>query len=301
MVFLSGNPVWTISLLTMDRQSGQSDTRAMGMRPLWFVELLKRAFPHRFIFARMSRLPVLRGLMDWMLFEGDDMVYLPKDRVIEIQINRAIEPPTSVVLPSQVVHRFIDEANVHFVMDFCICRESEKCEDYPRDLGCLFMGEAARRIDPRLGKLVTREEAHAHARRTREAGLVHLIGRNKLDAVWLDTGSGEKLLTVCNCCPCCCLWKVLPDLDPVLGGKVTKMDGVEVRVTGDCSGCGTCLEACFVGANSLVDGRAEIGDECRGCGRCVEVCPEQAITITIPDVATLDGTIRRIEDSVDVS
>ena len=79
------------------------------------------------------------------------------------------------------------------------------------------------------------------------------------------------------------------------------MDGVEVRVTGDCSGCGTCLEACFVGANSLVDGRAEIGDECRGCGRCVEVCPEQAITITIPDVATLDGTIRRIEDSVDVS
>jgi len=272
----------------------------MRMRPLWFIGLLKRNFRHRFLLAKMSRLPILGAIMDRMLFEDDDLVYLPKDRVIQIRIDRSIEPPINTVLPSQVVHSFIDQAKVHFVMDFCICRESNKCEDYPRDLGCLFMGEAAGRIDPRLGRLVTRMEAHDHVRRAREAGLVHLIGRNKLDAVWLDTGPGERLLTVCNCCPCCCLWKMLPNLDPMIGGKVTKMEGVEVQVTSDCVGCGTCQQICFVNAILIEDGRAHIGDGCRGCGRCVEACPNKAITITIPGVTAIDNTIKRIEEVVDV-
>lgn len=263
--------------------------------------MLKKNFRHRFRLARLSRLPILRTIIGWMLFEGDDLVYLPKDRVIEVEVNKSFDPPVSVVLPSQVVHSFIDRASVGWVIDFCICRESNRCEDYPRDLGCLFLGEAASGIDPRLGRLVGREEAHRHVRRAREAGLVHLIGRNKLDAVWLDVGPGERLLTVCNCCPCCCLWKMLPDLDPLFGGKVTKMEGVEVRVTDDCVGCGACLESCFVGAIQIEDGRAEIGDECRGCGRCVEVCPEGAITITVPDLADVESTIRRIEGVVDVS
>jgi len=94
---------------------------------------------------------------------------------------------------------------------------------------------------------------------------------------------------------------MLPDLDPLIGSRVTRMEGVEVRVTDDCVGCGVCLESCFVGAIRLVDDTAEIGDECRGCGRCVEVCPERAISISIPDVAAVNSTIRRIEDAVDVT
>ena len=66
-------------------------------------------------------------------------------------------------------------------------------------------------------------------------------------------------------------------------------------------GCGACLESCFVGAIRLVGGRAVIGDECGGCGRCVEVCPEGAITITVPDLADVESTIRRIEGVVDVT
>ncbi len=136
--------------------------------------------------------------------------------------------------------------------------------------------------------------------RAGEAGLVHLIGRNKLDTVWLDVGPGERLLTVCNCCSCCCLWRMLPDLHPDIGGKVTKMEGVEVNVTEACVGCGTCTEKCFVDAIKLVDGRAQIGEECRGCGRCVEVCPQGAIRMTVPDVADIDGTFRRIQKAVDL-
>jgi len=270
------------------------------VQPLWFIEQLKRNFHRRFTLAKVSRLPLLGWLTDRMLFKDDELVYLPKDRVIQVEVNRAIEAPVNMVLPSQVVHSFIDQAEVHWIMDFCICRVSNECRDYPSDLGCLFMGEAALRIDPRLGRLATREEAHEHIRRAGEAGLVHLIGRNKLDTVWLDVGPGERLLTVCNCCQCCCLWKMLPDLAPAIGSRVTKMDGVEVEVTPDCVGCGTCQGSCFVDAIKIVDGRAQIGEECRGCGRCVEACPEHAITITIPDLAAIARTIKRIENVVDV-
>lgn len=267
------------------------------MLPLWVIDFIKKNFKYRFLYARLSRLPLLGGLVDWMLFDHDNMVYLPKDSVV-IEINQEI-PFTNTVLPSQIVHRFIDEANTHFIMNFCICRDSTQCKDYPIELGCLFMGEAAKRIDPRLGRLVTREEAHQHAIKAREAGLVHLIGRNKLDAVWLDTGPDEKLMTVCNCCPCCCLWKMLPNLGEHISEKITRMDGVKVEVTGDCVGCGTCIDTCFIDAIKLVEGYATITDACRGCGRCVEACPEKAITITI-DPEAYQKTITRIDSSVDV-
>ena len=275
-------------------------SQVVSVRPLWFIEQLKRSFHRRFTLARLTRLPLLGGLMDRMLFRGDDLVYLPKDSVIQVEVNRAIEPPASTVLPSQVVHALIDRAEVHWIMDFCICRVSSGCSDHPQDLGCLFMGEAVRRIDPRLGRLASREEAHEHVRRAGEAGLVHLIGRNRLDTVWLDVGPGERLLTVCNCCRCCCLWRMLPDLSPSIAGRVTKMEGVEVEVTRDCVGCGACLDSCFVDAIEMGDGVARIGEGCRGCGRCVEACPVGAVSITEPDRDDIDETIKRIEGAVDV-
>ncbi|MDY6794139.1 MAG: hypothetical protein SWK76_02475 [Actinomycetota bacterium] len=58
-------------------------------------------------------------------------------------------------------------------------------------------------INPKLGRRVTREEAREHVRRCREAGLFHIIGRNKIDMVWLNIRLGQRLLTICNCCPCC--------------------------------------------------------------------------------------------------
>jgi len=238
--------------------------------------------------------------MDNMLFENDDLVYLPIDKVIKIDVGEQIDPGSSTALPSSVVHTFIDRAEVHWVMDFCICRDANKCKDYPRDLGCLFLGEAARRIDPRLGRLVSKEEAHRHAEKARNAGLVHLIGRNKLDAVWLDVRPGERLLTICNCCPCCCLWKMIPSLTDKIGNKITKMEGVEVTVNSNCVGCGICEEVCFLRAIRIVEGKAEITDMCRGCGRCAETCPHKAIEVRTPSIEAIEHTIKRIEEVVNV-
>jgi len=269
-------------------------------RPLWFVGLIKKTFPGRFLLAKLTRLPLLGGLVDRFLFWGDDIIYLPRDNVIHI--NQPIAAPEQMALPSQVVEHFIEQANYHWIMDVCICRDAAQCEHYPIELGCLFLGEAVLGINPRLGRLVTRDEALEHVRRCREAGLLHMIGRNKLDTVWLGVNPGHKLLTICNCCPCCCLWKMLPDLPPFIGDKVTRMPGVAVTVTDRCVGCGTCTQdVCFADAIHLQDGRAVISDACRGCGRCVQVCPEAAIELTIDDDGFIADTIARISSLVDVS
>jgi len=44
------------------------------------------------------------------IFDGDNMVYLPKDRVI--QMKKPIENPSEIVLPSQVVEHFIQKSQL---------------------------------------------------------------------------------------------------------------------------------------------------------------------------------------------
>lgn len=269
-------------------------------RPRWQVELIKKAFPGRFLAARATRLPVVGNVVDRWLFGGDDLMYLPRDRVI--QIDQPIDMADEMVLPSQVVEHFIEQATTHWIMNVCMCRDANQCKDYPIDLGCVFLGEAASGINPKLGRRVTKEEALAHVQRCREAGLVHLIGRNKLDTVWLGVGPGDRLLTICNCCPCCCLLRTLPHLTPQIADKITRMPGVTVSVNGNCIGCGTCTQdVCFVNAIDLADGQAVIGENCRGCGRCVELCPERAIEISVEHGQFVQESIARISSRVNVS
>jgi ferredoxin len=269
-------------------------------RPVWFVEIIKKFFPRRFRAAGATNLPLLGNLVDHMLFEGDDLLYLTRNKAI--QVNEAIEYGEDIALPSQIVSHFINEANVHWIMNECICRSADSCQEYPIDLGCLFLGEAAEGINPELGRRVTVDEALEHVRRTQQAGLVHMIGRNKLDTVWLGVGPGTKLLTVCNCCPCCCLWRMIPQVTPLISTKVKRMPGVSVRVGDDCIGCEVCIDGvCFVNAISMNDGVAIISEACRGCGNCVIVCPERAIEISIDDQRFIEETISHIAPLVDIA
>lgn len=269
--------------------------------PYWIKILINKTFSGRFFFSKLTHNPVIGRMVDHALFDGDDIMYLPKDRVIPV--NTSIDRPESLMVPSLIVDHFIREANYHWIMDFCICRDSSGCRDYPVDLGCIFLGEAAMNINPKFGRRVTSEEALDHAVRCREAGLVHLVGRNKLDTVWLGVGPGRKLLTICNCCPCCCLWKMLPAITPEIGGKVSRMPGISVRVSDNCQGCGTCAKnVCFVNAIHIENKQAVINEkECRGCGRCVEACPNNAIEVIIENSDFINNTIRRISNLVDVT
>jgi ferredoxin len=267
---------------------------------MWIVNIIKAFFPGRFLAARVTRIPVIGQMVERTFFKGDGLFYLPKDNTIAIDV--PIENPSGIVLPSKVVEYFIEISEYRWIMHTCLCRESNGCKDYPINYGCLFLGEAVLGINPALGRMVNKEEALAHVRRCREAGLVHLIGRNKLDSIWLGVGPGTKLLTICNCCSCCCLWKMLPYLKPVISEKVSKMPGVKVTITERCKGCGTCQEnVCFVDAIRLIDHHAEIGEDCRGCGRCMDACPNDAIELIIDDLGFVQEAIDRISMLVDVS
>lgn len=268
---------------------------------IFMARLARMGFPSRFLIAKASRVPFfgkpIRALLARGLFPGVDLQYLPKSA--SISVGKTIEGGQQAVLPSDMVHRYIDKAKKRWIMNECICRAAEKCEHYPRDLGCLFLGEATESIDPRLGRMVSAEEAHAHVERAEKLGLVHMIGKDRLDSLWLGAKPEERLMTICNCCECCCLWKVIPDLPEDLAGHIKRLPGVSVEVGEGCVGCGACAKGlCFVDAISLSGGRAIISDACRGCGRCVSVCPVGAITLTIAkDTAE---TERRLDDLVDL-
>ncbi len=266
-----------------------------------FAVFLEQGFSLRFLLAKMTRVPPLKRFLDAMLFSHTNLTYLVKDSVVEIAVDQSFQPPNSMVLPSQIVERFIRSASHRFLMDFCICRQAMHCKNHPEELGCLFLGDAVKGISPGYGREVSLEEALSHVERCRKSGLVHMIGRDQIDRTWLQVKNGEKLMTICNCCSCCCLWKWLPDLDPEIRSKVKRMPGVTLEVTADCSGCGTCVGTCFMHAIELRNSKACISDECRGCGRCVDVCPSHAIHLRIDDSGFLERTIERINASVDVT
>jgi ferredoxin len=272
------------------------------------VRVIKSTFNTRFTLARVcKKIPPLAGVVDKLLFEGDDILVIPRDVTVKskterVQVNSEIELSEEVLLPSQVLRDMIDKSRYHLIMNSCICRVSNHCEDYPQDLGCLFLGRGVRKISPNLGRLVSKEEAQEHADKCQKAGLVHIIGRNKIDSVWLNTGPKEELLSICHCCPCCCLWKMAPDLPEDLGNSIHPMEGVVLDFKEAlCTGCGSCTHgSCFVDACTLVDGKVKIDTQkCRVCGRCAELCPAGAISIKM-DEDSLGRSLEILEALVDV-
>ena len=276
------------------------------------VKVIKLTFNSRFTLAKVCRkIPIIANIVDKLFFEEDDIQVLPRDSSIksnntriseEITVNTAIEVPENVMLPSIVLKEMIMKSKYHVIMDSCICRVSNDCTDYSQNLGCLFLGRGSTRISPKLGKAVSSYEAIEHVDKCQEAGLVHIIGRNKIDSVWLNTGPKEELLSICACCPCCCLWKMTPDLPEHIGKSFSKMEGVELNFDKTiCVGCGDCMkDICFVEAISIENKKANIDmEKCRCCGRCAEICSSGALKIQMEKNGIKDS-IERVESLIDV-
>ena len=261
----------------------------------WFV---RRLFGTRYRLASWTRKHRrFGGLVRRMLFDEDDMVVIPKDTSLvdldmDIEIDGAGE---RTVLPSDIVKDVIRRNDEIFIMNNCLCRKSNGCKDYPMDRGCIFLGKGIRKIPAKYGHRATADEAVRYIDECSEMGFVHIIGRNKLDSLWLGTGDKKDLMTICNCCPCCCLWNIVRDVSDDISSVYKRMDGVGISVdTEKCVGCGACEEICFTKAVSIVEGRSHIDiDRCRCCGRCVESCSFDAISISFdPDV--VEGEVERI-------
>ncbi len=241
-------------------------------RPAWQIRAVIAFWPLKNLLAKMVGWPVIGRWMRFA-FRGDRASYIP--------VHAELEGPGSVALPGRVVEHFIEEASFRFVLHQCLCRSLEMCSNYPKEIGCLFLGEGAKEIACSLGREATVGEALAHHRKAIGLGLIPMVGKLRWDSLWLGVKRREQFLTICHCCDCCCYFRLYRYLPGEIARSLQKLEGLDVQVGEACDGCGTCVERCFIRAMRLRDGKAEAGEECRGCGRCAQVCPKKAVQMII--------------------
>ena len=70
--------------------------------------------------------------------------------------------------------------------------------------------------------------------------------------------------------------------------------GIRVDID-ECTGCGSCIDACPFGLIEIVDDVARIGEGCNLCGACRDVCPVDVIIIDVTtDTAPTDDSYRGV-------
>jgi ferredoxin len=245
------------------------------------------AYPKQVVKAFLSLWPLTHLVKKLSAYTPFRQLFAPlvKDGIFDvtfIPVSEDIPAPQSTALPRQAIAELIEASSHRFIHNGCICRNQEGCVNYPRELGCIFLGEAASRLHPSLGHRASVEECLDHLERASETGLTGMIGRIWFDATTLGLlRDFRNFLVVCFCCDCCCLVRAdIKEAGPGFKQAIKKLDTVEVSVTDDCVGCGTCVSTCFVGAAALVEGRSHIDPEaCKGCGRCALACPNGAIRV----------------------
>ena len=204
-----------------------------------------------------------------------------------------------VVVPMDIIKASLKRATFIGGMDSCLCREANDCEDYPHDVGCLFLGEAGRTIvKHNLGRELTYEEA---CQRVDLAASYGLMGQ----AVWVEVeqllwgirnDQMDQFLEICFCCPCCCIaMRLARNATPAERHRFHPAGWTAVPDRTKCTGCQACVSGpngCPVEAISFgEDGKVIINQEiCVGCGICKKRCPSDVIQIkqTMPMRKDLD-------------
>ncbi|MCP4750824.1 MAG: hypothetical protein GY866_08020 [Proteobacteria bacterium] len=250
------------------------------------------------------------GLRDWIPITDprkNNMTYLPINRNIAdefpktLPVDQAVGEVVNEILPPQILDDMIDKCSFHLVMDECICRIGYKCENFSSDIGCLFMGETAKKLPPGLGHRVSKEEAHGHLEKAVAAGLVPMIGKVNVDNLGFLTPDTRELLSVCFCCHCCCMMGYYKHSPEHLKKLFKPVAGLKVEVTDKCRGCGSCVETCVFDAISIQGGVAAHADHCVGCGRCQRTCPNEAVQISMNNPNYIEDVKQRIESFVNIS
>ena len=250
------------------------------------------------LWAKTTAWPVVGKLTGWIVNKDHyDVTFIP--------INEELAGDSSTVLPKQVVEEMIRRSCHRVIIPVCLCRLGCRCQDYPMEIGCIFLGEGAKQIDPSIGRAVSVEEALEHMERSIAAGLIPQIGRVDPDPFWLGVKikDWERFLTLCFCCTCCCIaMRNQLSWYPDMRRRMHRLEGLSIEIGDDCDGCGKCAKRCFAQAISIEDKMALIGDGCKGCGLCVEVCPRDAISISVVDSERmLSEAFRRIESYADIT
>jgi ferredoxin len=189
-----------------------------------------------------------------------------------IPVNRSVE--ASHPIATYEDSREIVKSQSFIALANCICRVQQGLLDKgcqkPVEVCLLFGAWGQHYIDLGMARPITVTEALQVLDQAEEAGLV------------TQPSSAQNPGGLCNCCgECCAILRGLNKLPRPAEAVLCNYFGVVDAEL--CTGCGTCLERCQMGAIALNDEEvAEIDlDRCIGCGLCVTTCPTEALRLEI--------------------
>jgi UDP-glucose 4-epimerase len=244
----------------------------------------------------LSKLPVFRNLLTSRV-DGNDIGYF-------IPINKSLGTFESRTLPVKVFEHFIEKASNIVMLEDCPCRRIHECQDHDHSLGCMHMGDDTLNLvlPEDVAHVATKEEALERVKLAADNGLIPLLGRAMDEAVGFGVEDTGHFLSMCFCCPCCCIdIPIMKHASSTLL-NLSKIEGLSVNVDKElCVGCGECLEACVFDGMEMIDEKANVLERCVGCGRCETACPNDAISIDISDSRGVDELIKALEAHVDVT
>jgi UDP-glucose 4-epimerase len=259
------------------------------------------------LFYVIGKTPILRDIIPITSPKKNNMTYLPTNKNIEnktsnvFEINKSVGETVNEILPQQVLNDMIETYSFHFLMDKCICRTGYKCKNFTHEVGCMFMGETAKKLPPGLGRKVTKDQAQAHVKKAVGLGLIPMTGKVNVDNLGFLTPDTKELFSVCFCCHCCCMMGYYKH-SPEHQKKIFKpVEGLHVRVNQNCIGCGTCIEACIFDNITIQKEAAHHLGHCVGCGRCQTTCPNNAVDISVNNPNYVNDVKNRLKSFVKIS
>ncbi len=135
-------------------------------------------------------------------FEEYDRIVLPKGQVAfwrKVETNIEVKDSGArTVLPGDVMIEVLTKTNYIFVIDFCLCITSSKCNDHPMDKGCIFLGNGVLKTPEDFGHIATRDETFRYIDGCSELAFVHIIRCNRLDSVRLNTVKESYQMAIRN-------------------------------------------------------------------------------------------------------
>jgi len=255
-------------------------------------------------FGWLFKLPILRQI--FLKYQWPDGFDDEAGQILPV--NLRMGDYEDAIVPKKLMDYFIDKAGTIMLME-CPCRVTNGCKNHSIELGCIWMGNGATKMDMgnlpggAKGYFATKEQAKERVRLAIEDGLLPSLGKFRSDAIAYNVLEyKDELMNFCFCCSCCC---VLAEVKYAIKSSdykqfVTPLKGVSIKTDPDkCVGCGACFKVCIYGGLKMVNGKSVHTDGCVLCGRCETVCPEKAISISFDETLNPDDVMKEIIDRYD--